>query len=345
MEDGCGRGCRYKCHINFNQQKREGIFHGFWKLSDTQRQWDFLATHVTEFEAKRASHAEKSSSRRQKSKEWTLPLDVNNVAVCKTFFLDTLNISEARVITAIKKKVSGISFTSGDVRERHHTRPTKNSIERDAVKAHIESFPTVESHYYRHSTQRRYLEADLSLQMMHRLYAEGRPNALSLTSYKTSFYSEYNIGFHKPKKDVCDFCSTHLQAIKVDPNINQEAYLQHRKGIDTIRQSKKSIKRRVRQTNDEAGATFDLEEVLPTPKSNESCLYYKRKLNTYNLTVFDFDDVQARNFVWNERQAKRGSNEIASCVYKYLLNKAAEGKRKVYLFSTPAQVKIEIRTF
>ncbi|GFO37305.1 hypothetical protein PoB_006381000 [Plakobranchus ocellatus] len=70
-EGGCGRGCRYKCHINFNLQKREGIFHGFWELSDTQRQWDFLATHVTEFEAKRASHAEKSSSRRQKSKKWT----------------------------------------------------------------------------------------------------------------------------------------------------------------------------------------------------------------------------------------------------------------------------------
>ncbi|GFO14159.1 tRNA uridine 5-carboxymethylaminomethyl modification enzyme mnmg [Plakobranchus ocellatus] len=254
-------------------------------------------------------------------------------------------LAEARVITAIKKKVSGINFTSGDMRGRHHTRPTKNSIERDAVKAHIGSFPTVESHYCRHNTQRRYLEADLSLQMIHRLYAEVRPNALSLTSYKTIFYSEYNIGFYKPKKDVCDFCSTHLQATKVDRNTNQEAYLQHRKDMDAIRQYKESIKRRVRQTNDEAVATFDLGEVLPTPKSNESCLYCKRKLNTYNLTVFDFDKIQARNFVWNERQAKRGSNEISSCVYKYLLNKAAEGKRKVYLFSDSAQVKIEIRTF
>ncbi|GFO49543.1 hypothetical protein PoB_007604800 [Plakobranchus ocellatus] len=134
--------------------------------------WDFLPTHVTEFEAKRASHVENSSSRRQKSKKWTLPFDVDNVAVCKTFFLDTLNISEAREITAIKKGVSGINFTSGDMRGRHHTRPTKYSIERDAVKAHVENFPTMESHYCRHNTQRRWLEADLSLQMMHKLYAE-----------------------------------------------------------------------------------------------------------------------------------------------------------------------------
>ncbi|GFN74679.1 hypothetical protein PoB_000118500 [Plakobranchus ocellatus] len=205
MKGGCGRGCRYECHTSFNQRKKEGIFHGFWELSDTQRQWDFLATCVTEFEAKRASHAEKSSSSRQKSKKWTLPLDVNNVTVCKTFFLDTLNISEARVITAIKKKVSGINFTSGDMRGRHHTGPTKNLIERDTMKAHIESFPTVESHYCRHSTQRQYLEADLSLHMMHRLYAEGRRNALSLTSYVTIFYTEYTIGFHKTKQEVCDF--------------------------------------------------------------------------------------------------------------------------------------------
>ncbi|GFO42252.1 hypothetical protein PoB_006875700 [Plakobranchus ocellatus] len=186
----------------------------------TRKNRDFLATCVTEFEAKRTSHAENSSSRRQKSKKWTLPLDVNNVAACKIFFLDTLNISEARVITAIKKKLSGINFTSGDMRGRHHTGPTKNSIERDAVKAHIESFPTVESHYCRHNTHRRYLEADLSLHMMHRLYAEGRRNALSLTSYETIFYTEYTIGFHKTKQEVCDFRNTHLQAIKVDPNTN-----------------------------------------------------------------------------------------------------------------------------
>ncbi|GFO47699.1 hypothetical protein PoB_007420400 [Plakobranchus ocellatus] len=122
-----------------------------------------------------------------------------------------------------QEKVSGINFTSGDMRGRHHMRPTKNSIERGALKAHIESFPTVESHYCRHNTQRRYHEADLSLHMMHRLYAESRPNALSLTSYKTIFCTEYNLGFHKPKKDVYDFCSTHLQATKVDPNTNQEA--------------------------------------------------------------------------------------------------------------------------
>ncbi|GFO46776.1 hypothetical protein PoB_007328100 [Plakobranchus ocellatus] len=74
-------------------EKRRYFFNGFWELSDTQRQWDFLVTCVTEFEAKRTSHAEKSSSRRQKSKKWALLLDVNNVAVCKTFFLDTLNIT------------------------------------------------------------------------------------------------------------------------------------------------------------------------------------------------------------------------------------------------------------
>ena len=38
---------------------------------------------------------------------------------------------------------------------------------------------------------------------------------------------------------------------------------------------------------------FDLQEVLMAPHSSESVLYYKRKLNTYNLSRFDLGSGQA----------------------------------------------------
>ena len=78
---------------------------------------------------------------------------------------------------------------------------------------------------------------------------------------------------------------------------------------------------------------FDLEEVLPTPSSVESCLYYKRKLNMYNLTVYDYRNGQGYFNVWAETTAMRGSNEIASCVYRYLEPISKEGVKKVTLFS------------
>jgi len=37
-------------------------------------------------------------------------------------------------------------------------------------------------------------------------------------------------------------------------------------------------------------ATFDLQAVLPSPKHNASAVYYKRKLSTYNLTIYCLAD-------------------------------------------------------
>ena len=67
-----------------------------------------------------------------------------------------------------------------------------------------------------------------------------------------------------------------------------------------------------------AAVVFDLEEVLPTPSSTESCLYYKQKLNTFDLTVYDYRHGQGFCHVWPETEGQRGSNEIASSIYRYL---------------------------
>ena len=82
-----------------------------------------------------------------------------------------------------------------------------------------------------------------------------------------------------------------------------------------------------------AAAVLDLQEVLPTPKSNQSLFYYKRKLNIYNLTMMDSRRGQGHCYVWCEKDGLRGSNEIGSCVYHYLESLQKEGVKKVVLFS------------
>ena len=46
-------------------------------------------------------------------------------------------------------------------------------------------------------------------------------------------------------------------------------------------------------------------------------MYYSRKLTTYNLSVFDLVSKEAKCFMWCETLGKRGSNEIASCLFNY----------------------------
>jgi hypothetical protein len=49
--------------------------------------------------------------------------------------------------------------------------------------------------------------------------------------------------------------------------------------------------------------TFDLEQILQSPKINVSSLFYKRKLSTYNLSVYSLGDKKCTNFKWLEATA------------------------------------------
>lgn len=76
---------------------------------------------------------------------------------------------------------------------------------------------------------------------------------------------------------------------------------------------------------------YDLQAALPCPVGQASSFYYVSKLNVYNLTFVCPIDSSATCFVWHEGEAKRGANEIGSCVYKYLkkLNETAVLQEKM----------------
>ena len=80
-----------------------------------------------------------------------------------------------------------------------------------SVRDHIWSFSAVESHYTRSKTERKYLPRDLSVTKMYLLYKENMDKEdkepVKLSMYQNIFNSEFNIGFHIPKKDLCSICN------------------------------------------------------------------------------------------------------------------------------------------
>ena len=79
------------------------------------------------------------------------------------------------------------------------------------------------------------------------------------------------------------------------------------------------IRKKKKKTDKEVYvATFDLQAVLQTPCSNVSQANYKRKLNSYNLTVYSLGYSKGTCYILNETHGQRGSSEIGTCILTHL---------------------------
>ena len=68
--------------------------------------------------------------------------------------------------------------------------------------------------------------------------------------------------------------------------------------------------------------SFDLEKTLTFPKLTTSVAYYKRNLYIYNLKYHDFNKNISHMFVWPKTERSRGSEEVLSCLIKYMMTYA-----------------------
>ena len=209
------------------------------------------------------------------------------------------------------------------------------STKKNEVRQHIESFATVESHYCRKDTNKKYLPPTLSVQKMYDEYLKtcaGVP--VKLSYYRHIFNTEFNLAFHHPIKDQCDLCASYHNSNENQKQTMQSTYDSHLANKNAAQENKITDKEKAQEKNtDFIAACFDLEEVLLTPHSFESALYYKRRLNTYNFTLYDFGSTDGHCFVWNESIASRGVCEIASCVYTFIKTKSESGKKSFVFFS------------
>jgi hypothetical protein len=168
--------------------------------------------------------------------------------VCKTFFLATLAISKDAVYTAIAKKNVARGFTGEDLRGRHTPANKYPDDSIAAVQQHIHSFPVIESHYCRKGSQRKYLDAKLTIIKMYELYkiwmVEHNITAklVSQSKYREVFGTCFNLSFFRPQKDQCKECN--LAADNKDNEVIQMAHAHHIKMKDAAQKVKKDDKTR-----------------------------------------------------------------------------------------------------
>ena len=142
--------------------------------------------------------------------------------------------------------------------------------------------------------------------------------------YCDIFNTRFNISFFKPKKDQCNQCEIYKNTADPDAKSKLEGkYQAHltnsEKAQDLKTQAAKAAKKDKGQNT--SVFCYDFQKVLCTPKAEASSLYYKRKLSVSNFTIYDIGTHEAYCYVWDENDAKKGLNEVASCVLDFIKKK------------------------
>lgn len=137
-------------------------------------------------------------------------------------------------------------------------------------------------------------------------------------TYEHIFRNEFNIAFHKPKKDQCSLCLSYQNAVGDDKLQLMYTYEKHLKERDLCRSEKKADIEKCRNDANKIICCYDMQAVLQTPCGNDSLFFYKRRLNVYNCTVFDIVSKTGHCYLWNESLGGKGCDEVGTCIYTFL---------------------------
>ncbi|CAG9787820.1 unnamed protein product [Diatraea saccharalis] len=230
----------------------------------------------------------------------------------------------------------------GDDRGRHHNhRVIIDEEMKRSVCDHVKSFAPIESHYTRKDSSKLYLDSTLTYTKMFKLYNDWivltnaySNKAMTVRQYTDIVNDHFNIEFHRPKKDQCDECMAYKNCLKPVEETTLLKYDNHIKNKDIARRLKNEDKlRAINSPNDTITAAFDFQKVLSTPHAETSVLYYKRKLSVFNFTVFNMGKKNGKCYMWHEGIAKKGANEVASCLYDYIRDNSEKGIKSFYFYS------------
>lgn len=308
--------CRCDCLNKVGIERAQEEYKKFYSVTSHDAQRALICAMVNDFPIKRKRN--KNSQKRNRSRRFT----INDVTVCKPFFLQTLRISSGKVDLAIKsmkrtegvKDLRGIGGGKNKISEQKH----------QEVTTHIQSFPKYKSHYARETTNAMFLRSDTTLPIMYDLYKQEVMSPVSFSKYKHIFLTCFNLKRKPLKKDTCNTCDRLNILEKSGTQQQQDMYQKqkesHLKSAEESRMLLKSDRMRAKDDNNLEVLCFDLEKTLPLPRIPTNVVFYKRQLWLYNMGIHTSKNNKGHCYVWLEGDAGRGAQEVGSGLFRHIMN-------------------------
>ncbi|KAK3918310.1 Proline--tRNA ligase [Frankliniella fusca] len=298
-------GDSFNCGI-LTQDTVEKLHSEYWSFGDWNKRVQYAANCMVIKDPERRRSGGKG--RRQQSVQYFINVNGSKHRICRQAFLKTFSESDRFVRGVAAKKGNSISgCPSSDMRGR--TKGSRRKLPETtaiAVETHIKSFPSYISHYCRQTTSQRYLASYLNVQKMYKRYKkEGNP-PVSYSSYRRIF-KKMGLKFKAPKSDTCATCDSFVVSIKAADGEEKER----------LTQEHERHKKRL--------------QCLPVPDLPTGKVYYARQLYAYNLTIVHGKKTHC--YMWAEHEARRGANEIASCLFHHITKELPSTVKYLTMFS------------
>lgn len=321
--------CTKECTTAVPLRLRKRIFNQYWTSGNFEARCAYLLTCVTQNPKKR-SYSSTHERNRLKSKKF----NIFGIEVCKIALLKTLQISQTRLTTALNKRdTDSLVDGRGKAIGGWNKFP---SVKREEVRRHILSFPKYVSHYARDQTESKFLHCSLNLALMYRLYKEKVPDNVSNAYYKKIFYQDFNLRFKVPKKDTCKNCDHYFvkskNAVGIERRANEEWHSTHLERAAYLRKQMNLDLERAKIDDEIETLTFDMQKTLFIPKLPTNIVYYLRQLNLYNFGIHVGSTGQGIFNLWLEYEASKGTQEVGSCLRKYIMS-ITRPVKKLFLWS------------
>lgn len=324
--------CPKECVKNVSVEGRQQVFDHFYSLQSKSSQILYVKTMIVASEPKKKYTSDDSKAHDVRF-SYILRFYDNknprNIPVCRQFLADTFQISLRTLTGWAKKPVNQLENKKIGV-------PSPKKIDSANVLAFLEKIPCYDSHYSRRkNSTKKYLDPGLTLTKLYQMYTrqcqeENRGIDVKSKKFEEIIKNETNIYIHNLHKDTCATCDS----IKTELF---HASMSRRKNLLEIREKHQieveKTKKMFDDDRDNADensvmVTFDLQKALPLPVLTSGPAYYSRNIYVYNLGVHCFPPNFATSmFVWDETTGSRGSQEISSCLVKFLRIQTSQVKK------------------
>ena len=322
--------CKKQCLQNIPEIERQSIHTQFWNL-DRQRRRDFLSRSVNRLPT--TCTKTKGESRRHNTLVWSL----NDIKVCKVFFLRTLGFTNDEAVQSVLKnnyfrgnKNPKVSATP-DLRGRQFEPANKFPQEyEDRLKEFILKYNPISSHYNsNHAPNRKYLPVGINFSTIFKHYKQFcQDNNLSTCGW-THFHNmvkKLNLSTAELSQDICTKCKNHKIAHEKLPlPCNCQDCIIIGQHLENKRNSRRDLKLAEERSDNSEGKeavfTVDMQKAICMPLLTTKEYYFSRKLILFNESfVPPGKNKNAACILWHEGESGRKAHNIAT-TYIYFIRK------------------------